>query len=108
MINRTKTVYKITKETGARCNRGQPARDNDNDDDDDDEDDDDDDDDEDDDDDDDNDDDLLALLAAFSQCQGGNTYVTVSNLPALRQPHSVFGAFCACWHDLARASVIFW
>ena len=36
---------------------------------------------------------LACLLAAFSLCQGGNTYVTVSNLPALRQPHSVFGAF---------------
>ena len=27
-------------------------------------------------------------------CQGGYTYVTVSNLPARRQPHSVFGALC--------------
>ena len=32
-------------------------------------------------------------LAAFSHCQGGYMYVTFSNLPALRQPQSVFGAF---------------
>ena len=36
---------------------------------------------------------LLCLLAAFSLCQGGNKYATVFNLPARRQPHSVFKAF---------------
>ena len=34
------------------------------------------------------------FLSLFSVCQGGYTYVTVSNLPARRQPHSVFGALC--------------
>ena len=36
----------------------------------------------------------LSFLSLFSVCQGGYTYVTVSNLPARRQPHSVFGALC--------------
>ena len=40
---------------------------------------------------------LACLLATFSLCAslclGGNTYMTVFNLPARRQPHSVFWAF---------------
>ena len=36
---------------------------------------------------------LACLLAAFSLCLGGNTYMAVFNLPARRQPHSVFRAF---------------
>ena len=36
---------------------------------------------------------IASLLAAFSLCQGGKTYMTVSILPAHRQPHSVWGAF---------------
>ena len=33
------------------------------------------------------------FFLAISLCLGGYTYVTVLNLPARRQPHSVFGAF---------------
>ena len=36
----------------------------------------------------------VIFLSLFSLCQGGYTYVTVSNLPARRQPHSVLGALC--------------
>ena len=33
------------------------------------------------------------LSLAISLCLGGYMYATVFNLPARRQPHSVFGAF---------------
>ena len=38
---------------------------------------------------------LYFFLSFFSDllCLGGYTYATVFNLPARRQPHSVFGAF---------------
>ena len=35
----------------------------------------------------------IFFLSLFSVWQGGYTYVTVSNLPSRRQPHSVFMAF---------------
>ena len=37
--------------------------------------------------------DVRILSLAISLCRGGYTYVTVFNLPARGQPHSVFGAF---------------
>ena len=42
---------------------------------------------------------LSFFLSAFSSYLGGYAYVTVFDLPALRQPHSVFGAvFVHAWY----------
>ena len=38
------------------------------------------------------------FLSLFSTCQGGNTYVSVSNLPTRRQPHSVFRATATAFY----------